>query len=889
MNDKTNARDAIRVFVAADRSRPALERVRRFLDTAELQIRTNAPRRVDASLYAADMERSFGRMVHGFIAGSDWLGAHGSLQPAERRDLVGAVVSLVDLWRRSADPDSSMAFHDETTAQRVINLVGFHNDYSSLLSEEQDTVLRGVIDRDVSLLASDDFYAGTNNHGMFQDIALLVTAALYSDVSDPAALQELAFRRLKEYFSTCFTSDGIHVENNPTYHVMISRYLTQVLGYARALGVGAEFEDLSHVLEHAEEYAAHAVAPQGMFPPVSDTAVMTLNTAGPRSTYPGELFLGAVTLGEQGELPQDTTFVAEQTGYAIHRSRWSDPGASYVFFSAAYNANYHKHSDELSLYVANDGVELLREAGPFGYDRNNPFTGHGFSSGAHNTLLVDGRGLPRTDSLRERTTLQDLGSTGSALHVRGRTRRFDGVDWVRELEVDEAGATAPVRIRDVVRSADEHEYQFLWHFGPSITPLVRGNVVELFTGEGRKVGELSWSGTPSIAVRTIRGQHSPEVQGWAFPTMGQAVPASVLSVSITASDVDVAWELRTTEFRIVDRGVNPVTGAWSVFAGEKPVNYLLEVPEGGAEDLAIVFTAIHKPWDFTYNYRSSIDGLKAAKLFVLDDFGDQGAYYLANGRSESEFRSVQGLLQTVLRQLDIGSDRVTTIGSSKGGSSAILHGVAIGAARVIAGAPQTRLGSFLATPHPNILEYIAGGTSAADVAWADAALERALASGVRATAIDIVVGRSDHHYSRHVVPFAATARSLGYAVNVLALPGTPHAKIGAAFRSYLESWVRSRNGEGGEPVLPHAAVHDKATGQIGAVVGLPPGWKSSFKLLRDREVVRAAPYQATGQASWSVTESGAYRFRIYARSPEGLTIAFGTSTLRVSGRETVER
>ncbi|MGO1850508.1 hypothetical protein, partial [Microbacterium sp.] len=165
----------------------------------------------------------------------------------------------------------------------------------------------------------------------------------------------------------------------------------------------------------------------------------------------------------------------------------------------------------------------------------------------------------------------------------------------------------------------------------------------------------------------------------------------------------------------------------------------------------------------------------------------------------------------------------------------------------------------------------------------------ALASGVRATAIDIVVGRSDHHYSRHVVPFAATARSLGYAVNVLALPGTPHAKIGAAFRSYLESWVRSRNGEGGEPVLPHAAVHDKATGQIGAVVGLPPGWKSSFKLLRDREVVRAAPYQATGQASWSVTESGAYRFRIYARSPEGLTIAFGTSTLRVSGRETVER
>ena len=858
-------RDAVRTFIAADRSRPALERTHQLLDTGELRIRHYpAHARGDGTLFAADSERSFGRMAHGFIAASDWLGARESLSAEQQADLADRVVELVDQWARIPDSGDSMAFHDETTAQRSINLIAFREDFAAHLDARQDSVLRSAIDRDISLLASDSFYAGRNNHGMFQNIALLVAAAMYPNAPEPGALQALAFQRLSDYFSQCFTADGIHVENNPTYHVMVSRYLSQVVTYARACGAAHDFEGLSHVLEHAEEYAAHAVTPQGTFPPVSDTAVMPLNTAGPRATYPGEQFLGAITRGERGTVPAATAYVAEASGYAIHRSRWSDPQASYVFFSAAYNASYHKHSDELSLYVVNDGTELLREAGPFGYDRSNPFTAYGFSSGAHNTLMVDGRGLPRTDSKRDLTTLEDVASTDRSLHVRGRTRRFDGVDWTREIEVSEAGAAAPVLIRDVISSEEQHRYQLLWHFGPDITVLARGNAVELFTADDRKVGELSWSGSAASEVTITRGRESPDVQGWAFPTMGQAVPAPVLAVTVDSDSADITWELRTADFRVADRGVRPGDGTWSRYAGEKPVNYLFEEPEGGTDELLVVFTAIHQPWDFTYNYRTSLAGSSAAKLFILDDFGDQGAYYLASGRNLAEFRSVQGLLHSVMRQLGIGAGQVTTIGSSKGGSAAILHGVSLGAARVIAGAPQTRLGTFLTTPHPNILEYISGGTSNDDIAWADTAIDRALASGVRTTSIEILVGRGDHHYARHVHPFASTARALGYSVRVLALPGTPHARIGAAFRSYLETWVRWRDSSEGVHDLPHAAVHDPSTGEIGVAVSIPEGWKASFKLVREREVIQSRSYSDDVSASWTITEPGSYRFRIYA-------------------------
>lgn len=884
--DTFGADDPVRVFLAANRSRAAGRRTRRLLAKDELQIRQHAPRRIDdVTLFSSDMERSLGRLTHGFLAVADWVGVRERLSPRDRRLLMRKAISLVESWRELADPETSMAFHDETTAQRTMNLVALRHDYRDVLDESQDAVLREVIDRDIALLGAADFYAGTNNHGMFQDIALLVAAALYDQATDPEGLRDLAVQRLVAYFSVCFTADGIHVENNPTYHVMVSRYLSRVIAYASTCGREADFGDLADVLDHAEEYAAHAVTPQGSFPPVSDTAVMALAETTARSAYPGERFLGAVSLGRRGTPPEQTCYVVEGSGYAIHRSAWSVPSASFTFFSAAYNADYHKHSDELSLYILDDGRELLREAGPFGYDHANPYTGYGFSSAAHNTMLVDGRGLPRTDRRPERTTLEDLGSGRDSMHVRGRTRRYEGVEWTRELEVSADGAKAPIHIRDRVTSQDRHEYTFLWHVGPELDVLARGNALEMFTEAGQKVGELTWSGSATSRVRTIRGQDEPTVQGWAFPVMGTAVPASVLEVTVPAETAEIDWELRTADFRLADRGITPGAPEWSSFQGEKSVNYLLDVPEGGADRLDVVFTAIHQPWDFTYNYRASLAGTGAATLFVLDDFGDQGAYYLANNRGDAEFRSVQALLKRVLDELGIGLEAVTAIGSSKGGSAALLHGISLGVAQVIAGAPQTRLGTFLARPHPNILEYIAGGTSEEDITWADSALERVLAAGDRSTSIQMVVGRKDHHYSGHVLPFADSARDHGYSVQVLSLPGTPHARIGAAFRSYLESWVAARNGDDAERRLAHVAVHDPDTDEIGAAVDLPEGWQASFTLYRGRDAVQSVPYGDQVCASWPVTESGEYRVRVHARPPHGGTISFGTRAFPVARPE----
>lgn len=867
-------------FVAVDVSRKARERVGLLVEERILKIREHPGFSVDdAALFDPSAERRFGRMAHGFIAASDWLGANDWASEVQIDKMLGAVESSVRSWRHSARQDAGMAFHDETTAQRVIAFSALQSVYGNRMSVEMHELLSELVVEDVSRLKNPDFYAGLNNHGMFQDIGIIVASELVESVADPDELRALALSRMREYFSMCYTSDGVHIENTPTYHVMVSRYLSQVVGYANARGFHAQYSGLEGVLARAEEYAAHAVSPLGSFPPVSDTATMSLDRVGYRDIFPGRVFLGAASSGREGSPPRETIYVAEESGYAIRRDRWGSQESGYLFFSAAYNADYHKHSDELSVYFAHRGVEILREAGAYGYDWKDPFTRYAFSSAAHNTLIVDGEGLRRTDAHPGRTNLVDLGSTDSDLHVLGSTERYEGVRWSREVQSmpSEDGVDAHYVFVDAVRSKEERKLQFLWHFGPDVRAQVRGNVAEVFDASGVKLAELSWAGSPTASVTRVRGAKKPDMQGWAFPEMGRPVEADVLVVGLWGSDVDLTWTLRTSSFAIQDRGVNPKSKEWAQFPGEKPVTYLLDIPEEVPQTLKVVFSAIHQPGDFTFNYRSSLGGTHSACLYILDDFGDQGAYYLANGRERAEFRSVQALIRDTASKLGLTSGVVTTIGSSKGGAAALMHGLSIGAERIVAGAPQTRIGSFLRDPHPNILRYIAGSATRASVQWADDVVFQALKSAPSDVKIELLVGTADHHYRDHAMPFVNAAEAEGHKVQLLRLPGAPHSRIGISFREYLTSIVRQEiEGKSGESEIPHVTLIDPESFEFGVAVRLDRGESASFKLLRGREIVKMAPYSARGYAAWKLDRSGSYRCRVYVRDASGTTRAFGT-------------
>lgn len=872
----------VEMFVSRYSPSDAAERTRKFIRNGALyldptdQIKWDGP-----GLWSPQRPRSEARKAHGWFWLRQFYSGYSRLTAGERVEVATETVKMLSLWLQESKRAQSMAFHDETTAQRVINLVVFFEAFEGHFSEEDATKVKQVILEDIQRLRSEKFYAGSNNHGMFQDIALLVA---YNYLQLSPGDEKLALLRLDRYFQNCFTSEGIHTENNPSYHLMVASYVRKVEEYLLRTGQ-TTLADYESLLDQADLFAAYSLAPDLRFPPISDTNRAQLNLSRAKSVFGDGYFTAAVSRGEVGNLPASYKFVAPKSGYAICRSGWG-ADADMLMFTSAYNADYHKHSDEMSVYLYANGHELLCEAGPNGYQYDDPLTKYAFSTHAHNSMAVDGEGLPRIDGKAHLTSMKDVSTGDDCLEVIGSTRRYEGVSWSRKVSAASDLSDGIVQIEDTVISEQEHEYTFSWHLGVGVAAVVRGNFVELFDeNNDEKLGELSFQTREVTAVSVFKGQRHPEVRGFAFPKMGTATPVYTIQVAVQHDGVSalrILWEMRTKDFLLKDRGISP-SSLWQTFYGEKPVHYLLDgdAASARANGLAVVFSAVNPRYDFTFNYRTSLEKFSGAVMYVLDDFGDQGSYYLANNRNFAEFRSVQGAVREVLNHLGIAEDDVTMLGSSKGGSAAIMHGVALGAAEVIVGGPQYRIGFFTKDPHPNILEYIAGGTTTADSLWLDKSFQRLLESGSRKTKIRVFVGEADGHYRHHAVPLTDRARALGYSLDLIRMPGTTHAELGPMFSSVLRTFAESSD-KAQAYVLPNAATYDNKTKTFGIGVALPAGAVGLAQLQVDGKNEGALRKLTGGHAQWEVLPgSGVARARVYVEIEPGASrLAFGTAPVR---------
>ncbi|ALP49141.1 heparinase II/III family protein [Corynebacterium glutamicum] len=874
-------RESVNSFVAHYSAAIAKPAIATFLTDGILQLdHTDKAPYANGNIWGDSLGRSVGRKAHGWFFLRYWYSGWDELEPESKQSLLDHFHSMFIQWHRISN-DSSMAYHDETTAQRVINFCVFLDIVRNDISSDLFNQVAEFLDKEITLLSSEDFYAGSNNHGMFQDIAVLVGCAYRIGLIEWQPLEQKSVDRLVAYFQSCFTGDGVHTENTPSYHLMVSRYLSIFLQFCQKREFNENLKNLHSLFIHADHYGAFCLTPDNHLVPISDTNKGPLAKASVVSTFGEGEMLGAYTRGEDCPSPSRNTFIGEASGYGIYRSDWSED-ANYVFFSAAYNADYHKHSDELSLYYFANGRALIAEAGPNGYEYTDPLTKYAFSSAAHNTMLVDGEGLPRIDGRANETTLEDAGSAEDSLCVIGRTTRFTGVDWSRKVTVPAESAGDIVKIADGVTSDRDHRYTFLWHLAEGLVPMVRGNAIEIFDPENDiKLAELTWSGSTATGVKHVKGQRHPYHQGWEFPKMGVSKPASVVEVEFCGHDIQVNWEIRSKDFLIVDRGVKPQS-AWKTHAAEKPVNYLLEgvAQQGSVDSLAIIFTAMAELNDFTYNYRASLEGFPGAVLYILDDFGDQGSYYLASSRNLAEFRSVQSLIRSVVDDLGISYKDVITLGSSKGGTAALLHGVTLGVQHVYAGAPQYKIGDFVRTPHPNVLKYISGGNSEADIAWSNDIAKKLLQSGVRSTQISVLVGKKDGHYRYHTVPLIDDLRMFGYSPQHLVLPGTVHSEFGGVFRKFLMTLVQQL--KGGDFILANSIAYDPATAQVGIVIAAPPEVQLRAQLVRGSERIGPATVVRGGVVQWDVKTPGLYRARVYADMPgTAERQAFGTNSVRV--------
>lgn len=842
----------------------------------------------DGKIWADATQRTRARFAHGFLFFSDW---HSSvfLDPAVAPAYADAALSIVRCWNRTYGDSTllpAVSHHDETTAQRLIQLTCLLLRLEELLPDEDFRELYSLALETARTLASDSFHSGGNNHGMFQDLALLQFAVMCDLIGPDERLGffSTATARLYDYFSTSFTADGVHVENTPTYHLMVAKHVHGVLEILSKIG-HEHAGYYGSLLSKAAEYATHALMPNGMYPPISDTTQQPESSAARQNIFGSQEFVYAASAGKEGVPPTARTLVLPDSGYAIYRSSWIDPDATFAFFSAAYNADYHKHSDDLSFFLRSKGVDLLSEAGAYGYDYKDPLTKYAYSSFAHNCLIVDGTSLPRTDALRHLTTLEEHERRTDGYHVTGTTKRLKDTTHSREVEIREISGIPEIDIVDSIQSIGEHAYELLWNLGPEVEAVVHGQGFELFH-EDRKVMDLYFEADVATTVSVHRGETKPKYLGWRFPKFGTAVAATAVRIQFKGSRATVKTRIRVKDFTYVDRGLSDKTSGWRRAEFGTGLNYLAVPAQSaaGAKKLAVVFTAIHQPGDFTFNYKNSLDPTGINALYILDDFGDQGAYYLANQGDRSIFNSVQALIRSELDRLGLEAEDLITAGSSKGGSAAILHGTAAGAGRIIVGAPQVRIGTFLQGPHPNILRFIAGSTSEDAVEALDKVVFDAVDTMGENTRLAVLVGEEDHHYRYHVLPLRDYAEARGIGIDVTVLPGLPHSEIGGEYRRFLTANIENElAGTAGEPLDYDYADAQVTDGVLSVTVRARADCQMAFSLFQDAELLAKVPYGAATSARWADLAPGRYRVRVYYRNlQDGTAHAFTSNWLDVS-------
>lgn len=533
---------------------------RRFIDWRERRCLTSL---AYGSISYADgdcwedsgLERSAQRYLHGFLFLSDW---YAVMQQEEDDRALAEACELAIEWDRrfggrypGPGPKASisaglpvMAYHDDATARRLIQLSHMVENFGDRMSAEHRGRVHDILRRTALLLATNEFYAGDNNHGLFQDLALAKYLAIGDHTlveAEEAHVKETIARRLQSNLFTAFTTDGVHVENSPGYHFIVALLLVVAVPVLEALRAPRAHE-LRKVLQRTERFATHVLRPDGTMPPLGDTKPVRWGEASLTRSYSGADFLWSVTQGRKGAAPADRYALFTEAGYLIYRSSWQDLYADHCIVKSGYLSHYHHAADDIALLITSRRVPVISEAGHYGYDLQDPYVQYAYSQYAHNSVIVGGRSQPRVAGQTGGVSFEELPVTSpdQVVRVRGVNTRSGRSTWtrtvtIRELENDspgQGGYDGPVDyvVEDDVDvfGSDEEDYEVRWHLVPGMRAEPRQGGFRILMSGGRRIADLLWTSELPLTLDTEHGVEGSEPRGWIFPEPGKRLPTTVL-------------------------------------------------------------------------------------------------------------------------------------------------------------------------------------------------------------------------------------------------------------------------------------------------------------------------------------------------------------------------
>jgi hypothetical protein len=396
-------------------------------------------------------------------------------------------------------------------------------------SSSRTRIVRSLWEHATSLL---DHTGHPNNWIIVESAALTIAGICLPQFETARQWREVGFQRLLAEVERQFLSDGAHFELSPLYHSICLHSLLEVLEAAQIHGHEPP-RALHDCIVSGFDYLAALCRPDFTWPAVNDSGGyrgdyhQLMAKAGRFFERPDFAWIGS--RGRSGAPLRNGMRVFPAAGIATVRSD-PRPTANWALFRAGPPGFSHVHEDTISVEIYAGGLPRLIDPGISTY-APSPWTDWYRSSGAHNTVLVDGKGLQRANlSPEDRTRppgaafqwANDAHLHILAGHCRGPWEGDRQDISIARFLVFVKGAYW--LILDRIWGSGTAELTTCWHFAPGVVELDPDHLIA-HCHDQRAPGFTVQALTPSppVLMETATGSIDPP-RGW-VSCGGTDVPA----------------------------------------------------------------------------------------------------------------------------------------------------------------------------------------------------------------------------------------------------------------------------------------------------------------------------------------------------------------------------
>lgn len=374
-------------------------------------------------------------------------------------------------------------------------------------------------------------FHGTTNWLTMEMTGLATVATAWPEFKQSKEWLDYTLARMTETLKEQVYPDGAQTELTTHYHrVALSNFY---LYYTICSQAGIALPDyFTEQIESMWHYLAYIMRPDGnaLLNNDSDLDYNRDRILDVAREYNRQDWLYIASNGKEGIKPEGNPSVLfPWAGHMVSRSGFGDQ-AHWSFFDVGPWGSGHQHNDKLHLSVSAFGKDFLVDAGRFAYRGAvaEKFRGYARGSQGHNVVLIDGNGQ------ESGPTLADEPIPGSRFKI---TKAFDFANAsfgnFKNLSGKNVHSRSVFYVRDgfwvvvdKIQTDEPRDIETLWHWHPQCEVTVIKDGAVMGSHDGGKLQIIPVGGTKQ-QLRTVKGQETPEIQGWYSERYNQYEPNTV--------------------------------------------------------------------------------------------------------------------------------------------------------------------------------------------------------------------------------------------------------------------------------------------------------------------------------------------------------------------------